>query len=283
MTAGGRRGISACFRALVQWKVAIAFSLLGAWIVCEVVVGQWLTLWNTSLTTDTVIWGVTVASVLLVNMAAVGREKHYLRKQVIAAMTLPVIIAGLLNLFVPGLVVELVLQPVLFSLGAMSIVLQSESHPEQVKKFINALLALIWLALVAYAVLKGASLWPHLDKHELVLQLALSLWLSLAVLPFVYLVGLYGTYESAFVMIDLNTQAPLRVRLARRVALLVSFQFKAHEFHEFIKQRQWTVSEATSVREVRRLVREYRAARLEEAERELAPQSPAAPSGRHSP
>lgn len=253
-----RQSMRSLVRTLAQRKILTAFLLLAGWAVGEVLLGEWLRLWNIQLTTDTAIWYVTVASVLLVNSSDVGTEEHYLRKRLVGAIALPVIVGVVMQLFVPSLLVELLLQPVLFLLVGTSVVAASKDESAAAKKFIDTLIAMAVLALAGYQVASIAGSWSHLSKAQIGRQFAMPVWLSLGVLPWIYLTGVYATYEAAFVAITLGNDETRRRRVAKRLALLLSFHIRAHEFSRFMERSQWPVRTASSFREVRHLVGEHR-------------------------
>jgi hypothetical protein len=259
-----RQSMSAVVRTLAQRKILTAFLLLAGWAVGEVLLGQWLRLWNLQLTTDTAIWYVTVASVLLVHSSDVGTEEHYLRKRLLGAIALPVIVGVVMQLFVPSLLVELLLQPVLFLLVGTSVV-ATQDESAAAKKFIDTLIAMAVLALAGYQVASISGNWSHLSKAQIGRQFAMPVWLSLGVLPWIYLTGVYATYETAFVAVTLGNDETRRRRVAKRLALLLSFHIRAHEFSRFMESSRWPVRSASSFREVRRLVGEHRREREAEA------------------
>ena len=56
----------------------------------------------------------------------------------------------------------------------------------------------------------GASLlnnWDALDKHHLVRQFAMPIWLTIGALPFIYFLGLWAAYEKAFIRVNWRSEA----------------------------------------------------------------------------
>lgn len=260
-----RRSMSSLVRVLVQRKILTAFVLLAGWATGEVLLGQQLHWWNLRLTTDTVIWFVTVASVHLVNSSDVASEERYMRTRLAGAVALPVIVGVFMQLFVPSLWIELLLQPVLFLLGAMSVLAATKDEMAQTKKVIDTMMAMAVLALAGYQVATITSDWSLVDKAQIVRQFAMPVWLSIGVLPFVYCLGVYATYEGAFVSLPVGNGGGRSRELVKRLALLMSFHVRVHEFANFMKRSQWRVRSATSFGEVRRLVVEHRREHGDEA------------------
>jgi uncharacterized membrane protein YidH (DUF202 family) len=200
--------------------------------------------------------------VQLVNISAVSGDEHYLRQQVLKAAGIPVLVGVFMQLFVPSLVIELVLQPLMFLLAGVSIVSDKKGE-YQVKKFANNVLGLAFIALAAYVVVMAATKWSRAG-HRILLNFALPLWLSLGVLPLVYVIGVYGAYEHIFVMWNIGTNLDShQPRHSVRLALVLSFHLKAHELSTFVNQRSTQLRQVNSFREARRVVHDYRARRPE--------------------
>lgn len=254
-SAGVRQGVVQVGRSLMQHKVFLPFLLVADWTIGEVLIGERLGLWNGHFATDTIIWFVTVAGVLLVSAPAVGRDEHYLRKKVLKAVGIPVIVGVFIQLFVPNLVIELLLQPVIFLLAGVSIITDKKSGQEEVNKFANLLLAVAFLALASYVVVKTASNWSQ-HCHQVLLSFALPIWLSLGVLPLIYLIGVYSAYEWVFTMRKIGKPEAPHGQWAIRLALMLSFHLRAHDLITFVDHALPALRTTTSFREVRSIVRQ---------------------------
>jgi hypothetical protein len=231
--------------------------MLGAWVVGVTLAGCGLGVWNTAMTTSTCIWFVTAAFVFLPKLTDVSDDEHFLRKRAVEAMSVPVVVGGLLTIAPPNFLIELLLQPVVFLLVSMSVVAAKQKDLAQVKRLVDGLLGLLGLALVAREVARACADWGSLNKHQLLLQLVLPMWLSLAALPFVYFAGVWAAYEHAFVRIELGAPTSTGPGI-RRLALAFAFGLNARELRLFIDRSRWRVSRATSFHEVRALVSEFR-------------------------
>ena len=60
-------------------------------------------------------------------------------------------------------------------------------------------------------------------------QLGLPLWLTIGAVPFIYVLALYATYESAFTRLALAARNGATRPIYVRLALLVGFNFHVHD------------------------------------------------------
>ena len=87
-------------------------------------------------------------------------------------------------------------------------------------------------SLFAFTAQQLHSNWGKIDKHTLLLQLALPIWLTIGLLPFIYIFTLYANYESAFRWINRET-SDWRVRWRAKLALVTKLHLRARDTHAF--------------------------------------------------
>jgi hypothetical protein len=256
-------------RSAASPKILVPLAVLGGWVSAEVYLGARLSLWDSGLVADTAMWFITAGLVLFVNFDHASEEQHYFRRRVLATLGLGVVVEGFSEFFVLSLVGEVLLVPVLALLAGMSVVAAGRREHQQVKRLVDSLIALISTTLLGYVAIQLVSDWGSVDKGGLVRQLALPVWLTVGVLPYVYLVGLVAAYEAAFIRIDWKSEGSWWARLRSKLVLAASFHVKAREVGAFSGPWQFRLAKATSFRDGRDVVREFRKAQRE-AERATA-------------
>jgi signal transduction histidine kinase len=150
----------------------------------------------------------------------------------VAAISIPVFVEFFANLFVLNLMPELALQPFLILLGLVIATAESDERLRVLRTPLNALLAVIGLSLLVYSVRQLFISWNAVDKPVTGLQFALLIWLTIGILPFVYLLSLYSNYQSAFHAIDVHSDSR-RARLRAKLALITRLHFRAGDSHAF--------------------------------------------------
>jgi hypothetical protein len=131
-----------------------------------------------------------------------------------------------------NLIAELALQPFLLLLGLLIAVAESDERLRALRTPLNALLAAIGLSMLAYSVRQLLISWNAVDKPVTALQFALPIWLTVGLLPYVYLLSLYSNYQSAFHAIDVHSDNR-RVRRRANLALVTGLHFRARDSNAF--------------------------------------------------
>ena len=155
-----------------------------------------LGLWNTGLVPNTVVWTVGTALVLCFNVTRPPKTLCFSqnRKECACGQRLRRI---LYHLFVFGLLAELILQFVLIILIMVDVFSNQKPEFQQLKKVLDALLIGVGVLFLGYTIVQFYAQWTQLDRQALLLKLALPAWLTLGVLPFIYVLSLYTVYEGA--------------------------------------------------------------------------------------
>ena len=130
---------------------------------------------------------------------------------------------------------------------------------------VDGLIVVASVALLLYVVVGLVNNWASLDKVDLLQQFALPVWLTLGVLPYIYVVGLFAAYELAFIRINWKSEVGWWARTRAKLVLLTSFHAKARDVGAFSGPWQFKLASATSFRDGRRVVDAFRNAQHGEA------------------
>jgi hypothetical protein len=150
---------------------------------------------------------------------------------------------------------------------AMSVAAARQREHQQVNVLVDSLMTCAGVGLLLYVCVSLIHNWGTLDKGDLAQQLVLPVWLTIGVLPFIYVMGLLAAYELAFLRIGWKSKTRRWVRMRQKAALLTSFHMKATEIGALGGAWQFKLDEATSFSAARRVVAEFRRAQ-EDAARE---------------
>ena len=241
--------------ALLQPKLAAAFLLLLATVVALCSGGSYIGLWDPDLATDTVFWFFGAGAVLFLRIDQ-AIEPKFFRK----AVTQTLALTDFVNLFVFGLLLELLLQPLVFFLVAMVAVAASKPEYASVRRLMESLLALVGGIVLVFAAVRIAQTWGEVDLPEISRALFLPVWLTIGILPLICGVALLAGYETALGRATFSLKGrsmPWRVRLAG----LVSFHVRLAELKSMESFRLREIAEASSFRDARRKIDGSREAR----------------------
>lgn len=254
------------------WRVVVAFchpkiftSVVAALVYCVGLIwlGTQIGLWDTSLFNDTVVWFVSVVLVLLFSSNKVGNE-HYIRRAFSRAIALTVLIEGAVNLVVLPLPVELVLIPFATVLSLLLVVAESDEEYAPAAKLVNGLLVTIGTGLLLFVVIHTLTSLSSTDWTHVWRLLALPLWLTVGVLPFIYLAGTYAICESTFTRMDFfggNVGVSRRARRRAKLAFLLGTRCRARLVGDFTGPWPKLLVQAPSFVAACAIVAEFRSAR----------------------
>ena len=196
-----RAGWVGVVRAFLKPQILVSLAAMLAWVGLELWVGVRLALWSPALAKGTILWKLGSAAFLLFNCTQIdsdGDEPHFLRRTILATVRVAAFVEFFLNLYVMSLLGELALQCVVVVLSLMVAVAGQKPEYKPVKAFCKWVLALIGFALVAFSSRQVYLHWQQLDARELLLDFALPVWLTVGLVPFLYLFSIYVAYDAAF-------------------------------------------------------------------------------------
>ncbi|MBX7268801.1 hypothetical protein KIF24_24130 [Micromonospora sp. Llam7] len=257
-----RSSLGDILRALLNPSVIIALTAFFGYVVLETWVGSWAGLWKSDLIKDTIIWTVVTGLALFFKFDQASKEHRFFRRRIATAFGITVFLAFFANLFVLSLVAEILLQPFL---AILAVIAERDERHRSVKKIADTVLALIGLSLLAFAIHQLVTNWGQVDKHLVALQMILPIWLTIGVLPLIYLLSLYANYDWAFRGVNWAAQDRW-ARLRAKAALVSKFHFRSRELHRFPWNWAQTLASAESFSVARRVVDEFRASRRQAAQ-----------------
>jgi hypothetical protein len=256
-----RRSCWQVVAAFFHPKVTATVLMAAAYCAGLIWIGTEIGIWTTSLINDTVIWFVSVALVLMFSSHHIGHDEHYVGRAFRRTVTAAVLIDGAVNLFVLPLPVELLLFPSGSCLVLMVVVAGEKEEYALVVKLINGLLGVIGTGLLLYVVIDLAVSHGTVDWTQIGLQLVLPVWLTIAVLPFIYVMGTYAVLESTFTRIDFFGERIGRRRFALqrpKLALLIGTRCRAQLVGGFVSPWPKRLARSSSFKASLAVLAEYR-------------------------
>jgi hypothetical protein len=259
-----RSALRGFVRSAAEPKILVPLVLMGAWVCLEVWGGAWAALWNSKLFTDTVFWFVSSGLVLFVNFEEASKRSDFFQKKAIAAIAPAVLMESFLDEFTLPLPAEIMLQFALALFVMLAVVAsRMEERHRPVATVAIAMVGVIVLGYLATALFQLIDGWSGSDKANLLRQAILPGWLTVGLLPIIYLVALFAAYELAFMRVD-HFAGSTRARWPIKLALLTSFHVKATEIASFAGLWPQRLAEAVSFGEARTAIQHFRNSRAEQ-------------------
>ncbi|MEQ1584948.1 MAG: hypothetical protein ABL895_03655 [Cyclobacteriaceae bacterium] len=175
--------------ALVIYGVTIVYGL------------STIGLWDKSLLKDTIIWGLTVAFILLINAHKI-RDKNYFKDVVKDALKWTIVLEFIVSLYSFNFLTEIILVPIFVLLGAMQGYAMSDKKYERVEKLLSNLSSIIGLIIFSVVIFKTVDKFDGLFTIANLNSFIHPIIMTLLFIPFIYSYAVYMKYEEVFVFTD---------------------------------------------------------------------------------
>lgn len=251
----------------------LGLKLVGLWTAFAVYVGglvlagYTLGIWTWDLATDTFVWAVGTALVLLFKVAQHKGEPGFFRRTVLATVHWSVFVEFVVNVRVFSLPVELLLQPILFILLLLPAFAEAKPQYAQVKRLLDIVLSAIGFALLVTVVALVIRDWGQLDPTAQGLSLALPVWLTLGFLPFFAVTAIWFLLDHIYVHLRSDTNT-WRDRVRGMTAVLTTLGFNQTELRAFVGYWPRELGKTPNYTQARRVVSDFEAHRVKQAEAE---------------
>ena len=199
---------------------------------------------------------------LCFNCVKAAEESAFFKRIMLDTLVVAVFVEFFMNLHVFSLPVELVLQPVIIILALGGTVGGAMLQDKKIQNTCEVLLGLFVLWLLVYSVRQTHLRWGQIDKQSLFLELGLPIWLTLGIIPFLFLFSTFLAYDLAFRRI-IATDAQSTAKWRAGVTLVCSFHVRFRDLKGFSAYWLRSLAEAASFRAAREVVHEFRQRRRE--------------------
>lgn len=222
-------------RAFLKSQILIPLVAMLAWVGLELLIGVRLALWNLSLAKATILWTLGSAGVLLFNCTQIdseGDDLRFFRRTILATVGVAAFVEFFVNLYVMSLIAEFGFQFVVAVLTLMVVVAAQKPEYKFVKVLCERVLALIGLALLVLTARQIHLHWQQLNVPGVLLDFVLPVWLTIGLVPFLYLFSIFVAYDAAFRRINYGAN-DRRARWRSGLALLSALRFRTHAVRRF--------------------------------------------------
>lgn len=176
-------------------KLSISYLAMFSYIAIMLLVLHAVGIWRMSHVTNTILWIVCVAFVMLFETSKANDESFF--KNIIKDnLKILVVLEFLINLYVFSLWVELLLVPVFAILGGLIAVAGLNKQYEGIQKGLNYVMAIIGTSFIGYALYMAVSDFNNLFTADNFQNFILPILLTIMFLPFIYIWALYVNYET---------------------------------------------------------------------------------------
>lgn len=250
-----RRSLGPMLRLLLLSRITI--SIIGMLLYVSVLIFSLhlIGTWQWWMLKTTVTWLFGTGFALLFSVPRLLEEERPLRRILVQSIRFTVVVELVVSLAVYNLLIELIMLVLLTLVTTLSAF--AADRYAKYKKLFDGFLVLLGAGLIFFAIVAIASNVKVFVTLKNIEDFLLPIVLTIAYLPFIYLVTLYANYDAVFGRVNLSTEKP-RGRLRAKVALVTKFRLQAREAHAFGLYWARQVALAPNLNAARHVVDDFR-------------------------
>ena len=176
-------------------------------------------LWDTSQIKNTIVWCVTVATVMLFRANVMSENKHFFKAAILDNLKIIVILEFIINVHTLNIWLELILVPLSTFLILLVTVAELDKKHELVASLINGILIALGTILIIYALYTILTDMPSFTTYANFQSFVLPPIMSIIYIPFMYFIALIMTYQVLFVRLGFFADNPALHKHAKLLTL----------------------------------------------------------------
>lgn len=251
-----RESFGGVIKAFFAWKIFSWWLAMVGYIAACVYVFYKLGLWEPELLKETVFYILFSASVSLFRANHISEEKYFFRELLKENLKLGILVEFVTGLYPFGLWKELLIVPIVILLAGMQAVGGKDEKNKPAMRLINW----IWLvgfAIVFYHVINAVTLhFKELLSLDNLRKILLAPNLTLAFIPFLYLLSLRMVYETQFVLLGFKVENE-KLKKFSRIKAMLSFRTDLDGLKRWVNR--WNLMRPQTEEEVLKTIADLKA------------------------
>jgi hypothetical protein len=158
----------------------------------------------------------------------------------------------------------------------MAVVAAGKAEHRPAKLLAEGVLATIGLGLLIFNIQQIIVRWDDLDGQAILLELALPIWMTIGLLPFLYALSLYSNYELAFRWIGFRNQGTRWSRTRAKIVLAMRLNIRSRTVRRFDIYWGKQIAETSSFKAAWRVMSRFHQSEKTHKESERAKEQAAA-------
>jgi hypothetical protein len=187
--------------SFMKWRIQKVFFLFILYNSCVVYILYKLFIWQPYILKDTLFWFIGGACTQFMNVYKAS-EKGYFKKPIVEMLKWTILLEFIINLYSFDLLAELFIIPIMTVLSILDYYLKVNKSGEKIYKIINSITAYTGLILISIVFYKTILNYERIFTRESFDSIFIPMLLTIAIVPFIYLIALYIGYEEMFLTIN---------------------------------------------------------------------------------
>jgi hypothetical protein len=216
--SGVRHSFSDLLNALFNKKIVGPIIVMLVYIFLVIMIFKKVGFWDMSATKDTILWTLGTAFVSYFSLNKVAQDDNFFKNLILENIKFIFILEFVINLYSFNLAVELIVIPMVSFIVVLNAYAVSKPECRQVKKILNLLLGVFGLFLLVMTFREIVLDFQKFATLKNLRDFFLPPLLSIALLPFVYVMALVMQYEMFFVRINIaNKNSVIAKKVKRKI------------------------------------------------------------------
>lgn len=190
-----RECIIQIFKLLTKFSLYFPIILSLIYILTIIYLLWKIDFWKIIYSTDTIIWIIMVSLPLFFNSEKITSEKNYFKTKIYENFKLSAFLGFLINSFTFNIIVEIILQVVLFFIVSLITVAKNYEDYKSAEKFLNSVLLIILIILFLFTLYNIYKNPIGFFQINTLVKYVLPIILTILYFPFLYLMELHNKYE----------------------------------------------------------------------------------------
>lgn len=251
----------AVVRSFFFWRIQASLALFGAYLAGCVALAHRLGLWDAGVLKDTIFVATFVGVPMFFGAHQIANGKTLIRTVTRGTVGLSALVAAYLSLGPLPIWGELLLQPPVIVLGALSAYIAHYAKTDDEKAaetLVNVALSAIGVFLVVHTI-RTVLGWSTDDRSDALAGFAVSVWIPVALIPFLYCAGFAMKVGQIFSMLPILNDRR-RVTLRVRASCLVGLRGSTRLASELIGSWRAKIAHAEGFTDGLRIMHDFRRA-----------------------
>ncbi|TAJ47312.1 MAG: hypothetical protein EPO52_12495 [Herbiconiux sp.] len=247
------------------WRIQVVLIAYLLWAALVVWLASAVGFWRLDLLKDTVLIVFGGGLATLFTAYKIDSGSSLLSKTIRETVGLSALAVFFVGLASFSLIAELILQPIIVLIVLLGTYASSQANAKPVSILCTVLTSIYGLVAIIWTITQLFQ--PETDVTSIVLTFCLSLWLPIALAPFMYVAALMMNLGTIF--IHPKAMSRRRLPLKIKVALVTGLRFRLSLTHQFTAQWSNRLKDVKTARQTRKLLKHYRS--LSPDQRRLGP------------
>lgn len=213
------------FKPLFSRYIFFPFVLLVGYICLMVIILYSLGAWDFEQLKNTIFWGLSYALSSMFRISKIESEEHYFRNSIKDQLKIVAAFEFIVTFYTYSLLSELIIVPLVAFVVGMQALTEGKKEYALTGKLLTGVLTLFSIGLIANATYNLITDFDGFAKLGTLKDFGIPIVLSILLIPFIFALFVYTSYENAFIRIKQCIQDTALISYAKRKAI---FEFNFH-------------------------------------------------------